>query len=357
MQGEHGRLQLTGSNGPVSTQALGMGILAAQTRISELEMDGCAPQSLHVMASFGSLKSLALKGIPGPLSLKPLCAPPSAGPLMQLTTLALHDCICVTGLDMCLAHHPLQELQLIQVFFTPTLATSMHMASPTLRVMRIALNLTFPDLSFAHFPALRSLEISSLNIDTIGFRTEGYKQRCFRLATGIAGFPCVRITDTNFLGDPFAVWATNNSPELALELLQGLASLRAAFQSIKHLYVMGMNIGPGAMWVLASLFPNVEMLNLKLSNRHMYTDVEEGLVSAVANMPNLGFVILSFAEAWPPRDIIMALMRARKGFRLHLRPENAECYRKLQYVQHIWECMRRRLPDQCTATLTVMSVH
>lgn len=347
MQTDHGCIQLSGGFS-VSNQALG--ILAAQTRIDELEVDNCSQEMLHMLASFGSLKSLVLIGATsrGPLSLAPLCASiRSAGPPLQLSSLklvAMHD---LTGLDVCLAHHPLQELQLIGVYFL-SMAPSVHLASATLKAMRIRLNLSIPIFIAAAFPMLQSIELESFQLKQIpGLSAEVCVQRCSSLASGIASFPCVQLTDVN-------VWGSGWSSVSFIKLLQGLAPLQPAFQSVKHVCVSCANIGVGAARVIASLFPNLESLALWPMPGHDYGD-PEGLIVSVSALPNLKFIHLSITQPHPPTDIIAALFK-QPGLTLSLKPRSAECQERLQCVKQSWENAREHMPGQCTATLNVRDV-
>lgn len=352
---DHGRIEF---KAPVSVGALR--ILAAQTRIRELQMSGLSPQlDMHGLVSFRSLESLVLIAFgDGTVNLEPLCAGmPSAGPQLQLTKVLLVAFMAgrkcdVVGLDSCLAHHPIQELHLENVCFRPSLAPSMRLASSTLRVMRINLNLTYPELSAPLFPVLRVLQIDTLNLGPISGMSTAQEsvQRCKRLAMSISGFPCVHFVGTGE-SEAFKISCDDDcrapnqwSQAELIELLKGLIPLCLALGGLRSVSLAG-NVGFGAVRIIACLFPNVESLELWLDR-----EAEEGvLFEAVCTMPNLKQLILSVSE--PPADVITALMR--KAFVLELMAASNECYGKLDCVRRCWENMRQHMPDQCTATLVV----
>ena len=204
---DHGRLQITGRQ-TVNSEAVGF--LAADTRINELVLEGGlpTPEVLKQLVSFSksSLKSLVLKGdnISPPLSLEPLCA--GNGP-PQLKTLTLINIINVTGLDLCLAHHPLQELHLLDVTFPPSQALSTRLASSTLKLMHLDLNLSFPVFTIANLPALHTITIRYLDLRQLpGHDMSAESVRWVqRLASGIASFPCVHIVGAHqqFASNPW----------------------------------------------------------------------------------------------------------------------------------------------------------
>ncbi|KAF5841231.1 hypothetical protein DUNSADRAFT_13876 [Dunaliella salina] len=344
MRSDHGYIQLSGSS---SVTSGALGILAAQTCINELELGDCLPTPgmLLELASFESLKSLALVGgvNPGGLSLEPLCGSiPCAGPQLRLTKLKLEYLRDVTGLDVCLAHHPLQELQLVGVLFPVSFAPSTRLASSTLRVMRTLLNLTLPVISVANFPALQSLEIGSLDLKQIpGISAEESVQRCICLASSIAGLPSVRIT-YGYADDDEEVTLRGDGwpPAQFMELLQGLAPLRAAFQSVKNICISEANVGSGAVRAIASLSPNLEMLRLCTQvdvPRHSYSD-EYGLSDAVSRLPHLKY--LEVVCESPPRDTIRVLTKTRWDFVLQLVATNDGCRRRLEEIRLQWDAVR-----------------
>ena len=186
MWADHGTLWLSGDCS-VSESAMRSLALA---NITELKMDDClpAPDVLHQLVHFGSLESLAVfsesYSIQGSLSLEPLYGNPVTGPQLQLTKLRLECLIDLTGLDVVLAQNPLRELLLGGVYFPPSLTPTMHLASPTLRVMHLNPNLTYPTISAANFPALHTLKIDCIDLKEIpGMDAETSVQRVKCLAT------------------------------------------------------------------------------------------------------------------------------------------------------------------------------
>ena len=172
MREDHGRMIISRRVQLVSTQALA--ILATQTKIDELELNfnsAPSPDQMRALAGFQNLKSLVISMLMikrhGPLSLAPLCASIPSSPQLQLSKLKLECVYDVSGIDLLLAHHPLQELHLRGVYFLPSLAPSMRLASSTLRKMSTGINHTYPALSAADFPALHVLEVNSLPLVSI----------------------------------------------------------------------------------------------------------------------------------------------------------------------------------------------
>lgn len=196
-----------------------------------------------------------------PLSLESLCAGiPSAGvpapPQLQLTKLQLVGFRNLTGLDACLAHQPLKELQLSSVFFPASAAQSMRPASATLRTMRIGLNLTYPSFSAADFPRLQFLELESFDLRWVhGLRGQGCCPRCNRLAMSVSGFPCVRVMDVYDV----CVWGGRWPSAQFIALLEGLTPLQPVFQGVKRVCIKAANAIGDVAWVVASLFLNASV--------------------------------------------------------------------------------------------------
>ena len=334
-------------------------VWATQTRIIQLDMYCRIPQCLHALVSFASLKSLAIEMLElnGPLSLAPLCASIPSGLQLQLSKLTLDNLSDVSGLDLCLAHHPLQELQLRGVYFLPSLAPSMRLASQTLKILRVSLNLTYPEMSAANFPALHTFQLRSFQLKHVpGVGFDESLRRAHGLASSVAGFPCLKCISVGTDRKIFTVRGTGWSSLQLLELLEGLAPLRPALQSLTYLMVVDANVGCGTMRCIASLFPALKILNvISTEPGHTYTD-HEGLVAAISGMPRLQKLKLRSPEAWPPRDINAALLRARvPDFVLEVESTNVECLDRLESIRQNWEMSQQHSPDQCRAILVVVA--